>query len=200
MKRKILVSAVVILAVVGLSMLTTTIYMRWFSREETRLSRRSPHSFELLRKELGLNDAQMAELEAQRNSFEKQSDSTRAELYEKRKALMEELKAGAPDTVRIDDLVSEIGMLQSDLEKKAIRHMLREQAILTPEQREKFSSMFHRHFQEREEMLWRGPMGERGREPRHWRDPKRERDSERGRKPEHGREPRSFESENDSGR
>jgi len=183
MKRQVLVMVVVILAVISLSTLTTIMYMRWSGRGERHVPRRPSHSFELLRKELALSGVQIAEIEAQRNSFEKQSDSTQAELYEKRRALMEELKASAPDTVRIDQLISEIGVLQSYLEKKAIRHMLRERAILTPEQREKFSSMFQRHFQKREEMLWGGPMGGREREPWHRRNPERGHGSEQGREP-----------------
>jgi Spy/CpxP family protein refolding chaperone len=176
MKRKVLVSVVVILAVVALSTLTTIMYMRWFTHKEARFLPRREHSLVFLRRELGLSDAQIAEIEAQRNSFEKQIDSTQAELGEKRRAVMEELRANTPDTLRIDHLVSEIGVLQSELEMRAIRHMLREQAILTPEQREKFFSMFNRHFQQREEMPWPGAMERRGMERR-------------------GQEPRSFESE-----
>jgi Spy/CpxP family protein refolding chaperone len=166
MKRKVLVSVAVILAVVGLSTLTTIVYMRWFTHKEARFSPRREHSLVFLHKELGLSDAQIAEIEAQRNSFEKQIDSTQVVLGEKRRAVMDELRANTPDTLRIDQLVSEIGILQSELEMKVIRHMLREQAILTPAQREKFSSMFNRHFQERGERPWPGPMEPRGQERR----------------------------------
>ena len=165
MKRKVLVSVIVILAVVGLSTLTTVMYMRWFTHKEARFSPRREHSLVFLSRELGLSDAQIAEIEAQRNLFEKQIDSTRAELGEKRRAVMDELRAGKPDTVRIDQLVSDIGVLQSELEKKAIRHMLQEQAILTPEQRGKFLSMFDRRLGQRGEMPWPGPMEQRGRKP-----------------------------------
>jgi len=166
MKRKVLVSVVVILAVVSLSTLTTITYMRWFGHKEARSLPRREHSLVFLRKELGLNDAQIAEIEALRNSFEKQIDSTQVVLGEKRRAVMDELRANTPDTLRIDQLVSEIGVLQSELEMKVIRHMLREQAILTPGQREKFSSMFDRHFRQREEMPWPGPREPRGQESR----------------------------------
>jgi Spy/CpxP family protein refolding chaperone len=166
MKRKVLVSVVVILAVVGLSTLTTIMYMRWFTHKQARFLPRREHSLVFLRRELGLSDAQIAEIEAQRNSFAKQIDSTQVELGQKRRAVMDELRANTPDTLRIDQLVSDIGVLQSELEKKVIRHMLQEQAILSPEQRQKFFSMADKHFQQREEMPWPGPMGRRDREPR----------------------------------
>ncbi|MFH0777828.1 MAG: periplasmic heavy metal sensor [Candidatus Eisenbacteria bacterium] len=166
MKGKLLILVVVILAVVGLSMLTTMVYMRWAGPQRAHFPRRPAYPHQVLRRELGLNDIQIAEIRAQWDSFERQTESTRTQLNEKRRLLMEELRANAPDTVGVDRLVDEIGALQTALEKQVIRHMLREQSALTPEQREKFRSMFHRHFEQKEGMPWPGPMDGRGRHSR----------------------------------
>lgn len=166
MKSKILIFAVVIVAVLALSLLSTVAYLRWFDHGRAPTPRRAASPSMLLRGELALTEAQTAELEALRASFDEGAEAARNELRERRRALMEELRAVAPDTVRIDQLVEEIGSLQATLEKQVIRHMLREQAVLTPEQREQFLSMFHKRFQEREGMPWGRGMGKRGRDHR----------------------------------
>jgi len=153
MKSKALIVIVLVLAVVALSTLTTVAYVRCFGPRHARSAKRAAHPSMLLRGELALSEAQMAESEALRAALDTRVNSMRAELREKRKKLMEELRAVKPDTVLIDALVEEIGDLQANVEKQVIRHMLQEQALLTPEQREKFFSLFHKHFQEREKFF-----------------------------------------------
>jgi len=159
MRKKTLAVILVVLAIIVLSMLTTVAYERWLSPGRQHAPHRPAHPFALLRGELALTKEQMTQLEAQRSAFENELQATRTQLREKRKALMESLRADTPDTLSIDRLVGEIGALQVGLEKQMIRHMLMEQRILTPEQRQKFYLMFHKHFREREDMPWIGPGG-----------------------------------------
>jgi len=162
MKRKLLVLGIIILVIANISALATIVYNRCFKSEETYPSPGPRHSFAFLRRELSLTEDQMAQLEARRTSFEKQIVEIRIKLREKREALMEEIRAAVPDSTRIDQLVDEIGTLQLELEKQTIRHILQEKAILTPEQREKFFSMFEEHFHRRGMMPGRERMGKRG--------------------------------------
>lgn len=149
MKRKLFVLGIIILVIANISALVTIAYNRWFKSEETSISPGLRHSFVFLRQELSLTDDQMAQLQARRASFDKQIGEMRIKLREKREALLEEVRATVPDSARIDQLVDEIGMLQAELQKQAIRHILQEKAMLTPEQREKFLSMFEGHFYRR---------------------------------------------------
>jgi len=147
MKRKLLILGVVILVIVNISALLTIFYNCRFKSIERPSG--PPRSFDFLRHELALNDSQIVQLEAQRAAFDKQIDKFRLKLREKREALVEELRSDEPDSGRIDQLVEEIGELQTDLEKKAIRGILQGKAILTPEQREKLLRMFEHRLQGR---------------------------------------------------
>jgi Spy/CpxP family protein refolding chaperone len=181
MKRTLTV-ILAVLVVIALSMLSTFAYEHWLSPRHRRAPHPAGHPFALLRGELALTSEQMTRLEAQQEAFENELRGQRAQMREKRMALMEALRADAPDTLAIDRLVEEIGALQTGLEKRMIRHMLQEQTILTPEQRQKLHSIFRKHFNEMGDGPWAGPgggpMGEMG--------PGRGRDGGPGRGPHMG--------------
>jgi Spy/CpxP family protein refolding chaperone len=162
MKRKLLVLGIIILVIANISALVTIAYNRWFKSEEAFRSASPRHSFAFLCGELSLTEDQMAQLQALRASFDNQIGEVRITLREKRAALMEELRRAAPDSTRINQLIDEIGTLQSELQKQAIRYMLQEKATLTPEQREKFFSMFEEHFHRRGMMPRPGRIRPRG--------------------------------------
>jgi Spy/CpxP family protein refolding chaperone len=84
-----------------------------------------------------------------RVSFEKEVESLRQRLWEKRNALMQEARASSPNLERIDSLIEEIGALQTDIQKKSIRSMLKDKRILTPGQQKKYFSLFEEHTQSR---------------------------------------------------
>ena len=165
MKRTLTV-ILAVLVVIALSMLSTFAYEHWLSPRHRRAPHPAGHPFALLRGELALTKEQMTRLEAQQKAFENELRGQRAQMREKRTALMESLRADAPDTLAIDRLVEGIGALQVGLEKQMIRHMLEEQTILTPEQRQKLHSIFRKHFDEMKDAPWAGlgggPMGEMG--------------------------------------
>jgi Spy/CpxP family protein refolding chaperone len=154
MKRNLVILALIVLVAVNISALATIIHDRSSRGSRAGVGRPRGHPIVYLREHLGLDDSQIAEFEARRESFERDNEKLHDRMEERRKALMEELRAEYPDTLRIDQIVDEIGTLQADLQKRALRHMLQEQEILTPEQREKFFSMFDRHFHQRGQMPW----------------------------------------------
>ncbi len=159
MTKKTLTVILAVLAIIALSMLSTFAYERWLTPGRRHVPRPDGHPFALLRGELALTKEQMTLLEAQRKTFEDELQGTRAQLRDKRRVLMESLRADAPDTLAMDRVVEEIGALQVGLEKQMIRHMLDEQTILTPEQRQRLHSMFLKHFREMETGPWIGPGG-----------------------------------------
>ena len=159
MTKKTLTVMLAVLVIIALSMLSTFAYERWLSPGRRHVPRPGGHPFALLRGELALTKEQMTRLEAQWEAFEDELQGTRAQLRDKRRTLMESLRADAPDTLAIDRLVEEIGALQVGLEKQMIRHMLDEQTILTLEQRQRLHSMFLKHFMEMETGPWIGPGG-----------------------------------------
>lgn len=147
MKKKLLILGVIILVIINISALITIFHNRRFRPPERPSG--PPRSLDFLRHELALSDSQIAQLQAQRATFDKQIDEFRLKLQKKREALVEELRSDEPDSGRIDQLVEEIGELQIELEKKAIRGILQGKAILTPEQREKLLQMFEHRLQGR---------------------------------------------------
>jgi len=157
--KKTLAVILAVLAIIALSMLSTFAYEHWLEPRHRRASHPAGHPFALLRGELALTKGQMARLGAGQKEFEDELRGLRAQMREKRRTLMESLRADAPDTLAIDKLVEEIGVLQAGLEKRMIHHMLQEQTILTPEQRQKLHSIFRKHFDEIEDAPWAGPGG-----------------------------------------
>jgi Spy/CpxP family protein refolding chaperone len=145
MKRNLLILALIVLVIVNISALATIIHGRWSRDARPRLGRPSVHPVVFFREHLGLDESQIAEFQERRSSFEDQISDVRSKMHEKRTDLMKELRSESPDTVRVYELVDEIGTLQAQLQKHAVRHMLHEQLILTPEQREKFLMMFDEH-------------------------------------------------------
>jgi len=147
MKRKLLILGVIILVIANISALVTIFHNCRLRSPERPYG--PPRSFDFLRHELALSDSQIVKLRARRAAFEKQIGEFRLNLRKKREALVEELRSDEPDSGKIDQLVEEIGELQTELEKKAIRDILQGKTILTPEQREKLLRMFEHRLQGR---------------------------------------------------
>ena len=156
MKRKLITVAIVILVIINLSALVTLVYSHWFKSKEDFLSPGSTNTFAIIQRELSLNDNQIVKMQALRILFKDDVNEVHVKLQDKRIALMDVLKTAAPDSARINQLVDEIGILQSELQRHAIRHILQEKAILTPKQREKFFTIFEDHICRRRMMPGHG--------------------------------------------
>ncbi|UCF78060.1 MAG: periplasmic heavy metal sensor [Candidatus Eiseniibacteriota bacterium] len=162
MKRKLLILALVVLTIINISALATILYNRWSMPVRVPAERRHRDPLVFFRERLELSESQINDLRARRDSFERETGESREMIREKRRRLMEALRSSQPDTLRIDQLVDEIIAVQAQLEKRVIRQMLQEQATLTPEQREKFLSLFDDHVRKRGFVPWRSPKGRRG--------------------------------------
>jgi len=97
-----------------------------------------------------------------RLSFEKEVDSLRQQLWEKRNFLLEEARNPSPNLNGIDSLIEEISALQADIQKKSVRNLLKDKEILTPGQQEKYFSLFKEHTQVRGRGYRKKGTGRRG--------------------------------------
>ncbi|MBN2202378.1 periplasmic heavy metal sensor [bacterium] len=83
-----------------------------------------------------------------RGQFLPKVGETHGRLFERRRALFDLVTASKPDTVAIAAAIEEIGRLQILIEKEVMRQMLRERAVMDPEQKERFREMIMRRFRD----------------------------------------------------
>ena len=94
---------------------------------------------------LGFDREQMTRMRQSRRAFMERTEPLETELHQLRLRMFELIRTDEPDTSTVFALVDAIGLVQNELQKEAIAHMLEEGSILTPEQRERLFGMFERH-------------------------------------------------------
>lgn len=144
MKRKLAVFAVIILTLFNLTALTTVAYQRWTVGKRIQELPEGDIGMRGFR-ELGFDREQMARMEESRKEFMERTEPLEAELHQLRLRMFELIRTEEPDTSAVFALVDSVGLVQNELQKVAIAHMLEEGAILTPEQREHLFGMFEKH-------------------------------------------------------
>jgi Spy/CpxP family protein refolding chaperone len=92
-------------------------------------------------------------------AFDSEIGGVQAQMREKRRAMVEEMKKESPDSTLIDKLIEEISRLQAELQKKAVLNLLKEKEVLTPEQKAAFFRMFEDHVCPREKGAGYGSAG-----------------------------------------
>ncbi len=143
MKKNLLILFLIVLTLINVTALVTIAYHRFYPRKPfppPPVRADTPVGF--IKQELDLNEEQVKKFEAHfrkiRGEMEPIFDSLRA----KRTKLMNELSVEQPNMDKVNTLSEEIGSLQTELQKKAIMHMLEEKSFLTPEQQKKFFTFF----------------------------------------------------------
>lgn len=99
-----------------------------------------------MKKVLRLSDEQVAAMEKDRAQMETDTAAVRQQLESKRRELFTLVDSQDAYTPQIDQLIGGISTLQMEMEKNAIRHSFVTKKILTPEQRQKFTTMLHKRF------------------------------------------------------
>lgn len=171
MKKRLFIITMVLLFVINITALTTFSYNRWFRPKSDPLQTAPSETWQTLQKEVSLSPQQSKTMQDLRLSFEQEVESLRQRMWEKRNALVEEARNPSPDLNRIDALIEEIGALQTDIQKKSVRNLLKDKKILTPGQQEKYFSLFKEHTQVRGRGYRKRGMSERG--PRWLREDKK---------------------------
>ncbi len=108
--------------------------------------------------ELGLSKEQISEMQAMRERHFSETAPLREKLFSKRQELRLLWASPNPDAAQITAKQKEITELQAQMAEAATRHRLEALNVLTPEQREKLSSL----------MQERRPGGAWGRHGRPW--------------------------------
>ncbi len=149
MKKKLLISGIVLLTVVNISALMTIGYHRICPSREC-YQEDGPASEDFLHRVLALSDTQVVQMKALKNAFQSNIKSNRVALREKREQLVQLLTASDPNRQKIYGVRSEIDSLQSELQKQVIDHLLAEKEILTEEQQQEFFSIIKEQLMEEE--------------------------------------------------
>lgn len=88
--------------------------------------------------ELSLNPAQLKELRERTMPFRSEIDKRRAEIGEKRKALIALLREDKPDQIAVNAAIAGINKMQEEMQKRIAEHMLEVKASLDKDQQQKF--------------------------------------------------------------
>jgi Spy/CpxP family protein refolding chaperone len=149
LKRRIIIITLVLLFVINITALATLSYNRWLKPSKGIPQPVQSEAWQTLQKQVSLSPQQSQTMQDLRLSFEKDVDSQRQQLQEKRNVLLEEARNPSPNLNRIDSLIVEISALQVEIQKKSVRNLLKDKKLLTPRQQEKYFSLFKEHVEVR---------------------------------------------------
>lgn len=89
-------------------------------------------------KELSLSPEQTKIFEQKEQSFFREINDKRKQIFLKRLDLLNLLKSDKPDTEKINQTIKEIGDMQEDIQRTVIAHIIEVKSILNKEQQRKF--------------------------------------------------------------
>ena len=142
MKKNLLILGFILSLGINIGVLATIGYNRLEKSCQGGDAEKERHAaMSFLIKELDLSPAQEKEIESLRKSLEPKVEEIRIKLREKRVQLFNLLKESQAEYEKINNQLSEIKSLQTEIEKMAIANLLQEKKILSPEQQEKFFSI-----------------------------------------------------------
>lgn len=136
MKRKLIILGVILLIAINVSVLATVGYHWKCGRGGKICDRQVP--CEYLCEQLSLSDSQRQKMEIFKKAFDEKTNKIREDLSHKRNELVGLLNEPSLDRGKIDSLIKDIGIAQTELEKEVIDHILQQKEILTSEQQKKF--------------------------------------------------------------
>lgn len=171
MKERALIYLVVVLVVVNVAALGTIIYQRVsgpFWRPGPAGEMMNPPD---MPREITLSAEQRKTFRESRRCLDSLLTPIHAEMGKIRQEMMNEIESDQPDTNRIDQLLTEIGMLQTRIEKTMVHHLLQDTRAFSPEQRSWFLKRVRQQAKWQDKPMigpgqgfGRGPAGDRGRD------------------------------------
>lgn len=90
---------------------------------------------------LGLNPKQQEFFMESRQRFKDRGRPMMQEMQHKKRQIIQNLDSDDPDTVLLNSLADEMGDLNAELKKNAIRHLIELRKECTPEQKEKMKEL-----------------------------------------------------------
>ena len=162
MTRKILPSLLTFLFIINLSALAALAYNRWLkpagAHPETPLT-----SLEALQEPIGLDQEQLQQMRGLRGALKDEVASIQEQIQQKRQALIQEMQKAGPDLSRVDETIDEISRLQSQIQQKTVRRLMRDKELMTPSQQTRYLSLFEEHVRGMGRGRGRQVRGRRGR-------------------------------------
>ncbi|MFC2164100.1 Spy/CpxP family protein refolding chaperone [Acidobacteriota bacterium] len=145
MKKKHFVLVLILLFVINIGALATLSYNRWLRPQSWDMQQDTVDAGRDLRNEMRLTPRQMERIQGRRVSFDNEIESLQNKMWETKISLVQETKRPSPDLDRIDALIEEFSRLQASAQKKTMRNLLKDKELLTPQQRERYFSLFEDH-------------------------------------------------------
>ena len=135
MKKKYII-AIILLTVINLSALGTMVYHRCFGK--ACLRHQAAEGKDFLCRQLCLSDSQMEQMHAIRQTCRKHINEINIRLQQKQSDLLDLLQVQDVDSFAVEVSLASIHAIQVDLQRRVIRNLLKEKAILTPKQQTRF--------------------------------------------------------------
>jgi len=163
--------AIVTLAVLNVSTLTTILYHKYQSEKTETVSTSDPKQLETdsekfsgryFRDQLKLNSEQMDKFKEMNPVFRPKARRITIELAEKRKQMLVEMSAANSDTTKLNALSDSIGQLHGDLKKITYRYYMEIKGICDPEQQRILEQLFGEMFTNDSQLGNPGNGGPRG--------------------------------------
>jgi len=139
MKRKLIILGIILLIAINVSVLATVGYRWQCGGGNKSCGGCAPGEYVCM--QLSLSETQRQKMDTYKKVFDERTVTIRESLSHKRNELVQLLNAPLPDQEKIDSLIKEIGITQTELEKEVVNHILQAKEILTPEQQEKFLNL-----------------------------------------------------------
>jgi Spy/CpxP family protein refolding chaperone len=146
MKKNLIIVFLILLTIVNVAALVTIAYHRFHAKRPFPPKGRPDGHMKFLQQELGLSEDQARDFELHMEKFRMETEPIQDSIRTIRTELMSELTKPEPDIQRLNQLAEEIGVLEVNLKKQSITHMLEGRSLLTPEQHKKFLSLFHQRW------------------------------------------------------
>lgn len=172
-RHKLLIWAIVVLALMNISTLVTILYNRSHTGTSEAESVTGQKQLEAdsekfsgryFRDELNLNDEQMNKFREINPTFRPKARMITYELAEKRKQMLLEMSDVNSDTLRLNALSDSIGQLHSNLKRLTYRYYMAVKTICDTEQQKKLEQIFGEVFTNDAPMGRPGIGGPKGRQ------------------------------------
>ena len=147
-KYRILIWLIIILLIINISAITT-IFLGISIRDKKDV-RPLPHKTEYHRhhkgrffeSSLNLSEEQHQQFKKAKHKFYSEAKKIAGQMHKKRVEFINELASDEPDTIKLQEIANEIGMLHSKLKFQTYKHYLDMKSVCTEEQEEKLIKIF----------------------------------------------------------
>lgn len=170
--NRMIIWAIVVLAVLNITTILTIIYHRHESRPEIDMQGSGTFGGEnssvrfsgrWFRDELGLSVEQMNRFREFNPAFRQHVRDINLQLNDLRRLMLDEMSSPVSDSARLNSLADSVGYLHADLKKQTYRYYMNFKDMCNMEQKEKLDNMFGEMFAADVQTGKYGPGGPYGR-------------------------------------